>query len=173
MTIRKIKLNLGCGRKKIKGYIGIDNIKTSSVDIVHNLNRFPYPFKKNTVDEILMDNVLEHLDNVVKVLEELDRILASNGKIIILVPYAKSDWSFVDPTHKHFFTEHSLDYFSEDFEYSYYSKVKFKIKYRFINNNSTLKHRIRNMLPLKNILRYYLMNIYDELEFTLTKANAK
>jgi len=46
------KLNLGCGDKIIPGYINIDKYKTFDPDIIHDLEKFPYPFKDNTIIEI-------------------------------------------------------------------------------------------------------------------------
>jgi len=77
---------------------------------------------------------MEHLENVQKTLEELWRISKPNAIIIIRVPHFASLGAFVDPTHKRFFTYYSFDYYcqSEDAkkeinDFSYYSKVKFKL----------------------------------------------
>ena len=43
------KLNIGCGKDVKKGYINLDNVKLSGVDIVHNINK-KFPFEKNTFD---------------------------------------------------------------------------------------------------------------------------
>jgi hypothetical protein len=62
--IQKIKkkkfkiLDLGCGKKKRYGTIGVDWSDRYNADIIHDLNKFPYPFKKNSIDHI--DNCLEH-----------------------------------------------------------------------------------------------------------------
>lgn len=163
-----MKLNLGCGNKKIDGYVGVDFINTKNTEIVHNLNYFPYPFEKDSVDEILMDNVLEHLDDLIGVLEELYRILKPGGVIKINVPYAKSDGAFKDPTHKHFFTEKTFQYFTEGYQYNYYSKARFKInKIDFISWNNRAGQKIRNLIPFRNLMRFFLLNMYDELYFEL------
>ena len=60
------KLNLGCGKKILKGYINLDCVKFPGVDKVHNLNKYPWPFKDNEFDEIYCDNILEHLDGIIK-----------------------------------------------------------------------------------------------------------
>src|SRR3989344_2310598 len=39
-------LDLGCGNHKIPESVGVDFVKIPGVDIVHNLNKIPYPFKK-------------------------------------------------------------------------------------------------------------------------------
>jgi SAM-dependent methyltransferase len=165
------KLNLGCGMTRFDGFTGVDRIPTDAADVVHDLNQFPYPWPDNSVQEILMDNTLEHLNDVVAVMEELHRILVPGGRAIIIVPYAKSEGAFADPTHKHFFTERSLDYFNGKYEYSYYSKAKFSVEYEFRSLDLNWKEKVRNLLPFRHILRYFLMNMYDELRFTLTKMD--
>ena len=36
-------LDLGCGKRKRKGTVGIDISKDTDADIIHDLNKFPYP----------------------------------------------------------------------------------------------------------------------------------
>ena len=104
-------LDVGCGNQKRTGSIGIDINPDTCADIIHDLNKFPYPFKESTFDEIYADNVIEHLDNVMKVMEELHRISKPDGIIIIKVPYFRSRYACIDPTHKHYFTVESFTYF--------------------------------------------------------------
>ena len=164
------KLNLGCGQQKIPGYLSVDKIKGEAIDICHDLNIFPYPFPDNSVSEIIMDNVLEHLDDVIKVMEELYRISQAGAIIHIKVPYFKSNSAFTDPSHRHFFTETSFKYFQADHPLHFYTKAKFKIiKTKLINHKKykDTKHFFRNLLPFKKILNYFLFNIYDEIDFEL------
>ena len=105
-------LDLGCGNQKKIGAIGIDINPVTSADIIHDLNKFPYPFEESTFDEIYVDNVIEHLDNVVKVMEEIHRISKPDGIIVIKVPYFRSRHAFSDPTHKHFFTVDAFTVFN-------------------------------------------------------------
>ncbi|MFA5184298.1 MAG: methyltransferase domain-containing protein [Patescibacteria group bacterium] len=109
-----MKLNLGCGREKLAGYTGVDRIKTPAVDVVHDLDVFPYPFPDNAAEEIMLDNVLEHLDDVIKVMAEIYRLAAPGALVKISVPYFKSNSAFTDPTHRHFFSETSFKYFTAD-----------------------------------------------------------
>ena len=56
-----MKLNLGCGSKILEGYTNVDKFDYYKPDTVHDLEVTPYPFKENSVDEILMSHVLEHI----------------------------------------------------------------------------------------------------------------
>ena len=120
-------LDLGCGNKKVPGSIGIDNDPNTSADVIHDLNVFPYPFPDNKFNEIHCDSILEHLDDFFRVMEEIHRITTYAGIVRIKVPYYTSFDAYTDPTHKHFFTSRSFDYFREDYAYSYYTKVRFVI----------------------------------------------
>jgi len=103
MIMKNLKLDIGCGGQKKTGFIGVDILRLEGVDIVHDLTTFPYPFEDNSVDEIYMDNVLEHLPNPIKVIEEIWRISKPGTTITVAVPYFRSHYAFIDPTHVNFF----------------------------------------------------------------------
>lgn len=105
------KLNMGCGKDVRQGYVNLDMTKFPGVDVVHDLDSFPYPFKANTFDYVLCDNVLEHLDNIPKVMQELHRICKNGAKIRIMVPYYNSKGATNDVTHRHFFNYDSFQPF--------------------------------------------------------------
>jgi len=165
-----MKLNLGCGEKRIPGFTGVDRIKTAAADIIHNLDVAPYPFPDSCADEIIMDNVLEHLEDVIAVMEEIYRLAMPGAIIKINVPYFKSNSAFTDPTHKHFFTETSFKYFDKRNPLHFYTHANFEImSIKLISHNEyrDAKHFFRNLLPFKRILNYFLFNIYDEISFEL------
>ena len=99
-----LKLNLGCGDKKINGYLNIDNSKFVDPDYLMDLENVPYPFKSNTVIEIRMKSVLEHLAPSPKkffsILQEIYRICKHQAKIYIESPYPFHRWQIVDFTHQ-------------------------------------------------------------------------
>lgn len=111
MNVEKIILDLGCGKKKRDGAIGVDFSDRHDADVIHNLNHFPYPFDDESVDEIYMDNCLEHLDEPIKVMEEIHRIIKPKSFVKIIVPYFRSVHAFIDPTHKTFYTVDSFSYY--------------------------------------------------------------
>lgn len=104
-------LHLGCGHSKLPGAIGVDILAHPEVDVVHNLDRFAWPFAAQSVDVVFAHSVIEHIENIVALFDELARILKPGGRVILTVPHFRSADSFTDPTHKHFFTSQSLDYF--------------------------------------------------------------
>lgn len=125
------RLNLGCGKELREGFTGVDRLHLPGVDVVHDLNRFPYPFQDNEIDEVWMDNVLEHLDQPVKVAEEIYRISKHGAKVTASVPFFRSTYAFIDPTHKNFFTAQWFSYFDprhEFFQKYCYSSAKFRVE---------------------------------------------
>jgi hypothetical protein len=89
------------------------------------------------------------------------------------VPYAKSDWAFQDPTHKHFFTEQTMHYFCEGWPYSFYVPFRFRlIEARLFGDAHNWRQRLRNCIPFKSVLRYFLFNLYDGVYFELEKLPA-
>lgn len=113
------KLNMGCGKDVLKGYINLDIVKREGVDIVHDLNKFPYPFRDNEFEEIVCKSVIEHLENVPMVMDELYRILKIGGIIKIVVPHFTSVNAYTDPTHIHYFTYGSFDYLTDGNRYGF------------------------------------------------------
>jgi SAM-dependent methyltransferase len=107
----KLILDLGCGNKKRTGTIGVDFNSRTDADIIHDLNVFPYPFDDCSIDMVYIDNTLEHLDNVIRVMEEIYRIVKPGGRVKVIVPYFRSLWAFIDPTHTHYFTVDSFSYY--------------------------------------------------------------
>jgi len=133
------KLNLGSGKDKREGFVNLDVVKMDGVDVVWDLNEYPYPFKDGEFDYIEARDILEHLDDLVSVMEELHRILKKGGELFIRVPDGRipeAVWD--DPTHKRGFTHRTFDYFDPTTfsgqNYGFYSKAKFKVVKIFERN---------------------------------------
>ena len=110
-----LRLNLGCGAKHFDGYINVD--KFGNPDLCFDLETFPYPWENNSVAEIEIHHVLEHLgqqtETYLKIIQELYRICQPNAKIHITVPHHRSDRFFHDPTHVRHITPVILSMFSK------------------------------------------------------------
>jgi len=83
-----MKLNLGCGGDKREGYVNVDIRKEVNPDRIMDLEKTPYPFDNESVDEILAKDVIEHFSfrNVERVVKEWHRILKKGGKLVIQTP---------------------------------------------------------------------------------------
>ena len=119
-------MDIGCGRNKVPGAIGVDCMALPGVDVVHDLDCFPYPFAADSVDEIHINHVLEHLPNVIATMEELWRICKPNAKLHIRVPHFTGILAWKDPTHRRSFTSESFGYFGDN-DYSFYTHARFQV----------------------------------------------
>lgn len=97
----EIKLDLGCGRNKQPGFTGID-LYSPDADIKHDLFKFPYPFKSDSVSEIFCSHFVEHVPQKLRwpFFEECWRILKVDGVMRIIVPSWKSERAYGDMTHE-------------------------------------------------------------------------
>ncbi|HEY4517747.1 MAG TPA: class I SAM-dependent methyltransferase [Candidatus Paceibacterota bacterium] len=121
-------LDVGCGSRKLPGAIGVDIVKTPQVDVLHDLALFPWPFETNTFDLIFLNHALEHMEELLKTMSEIHRIARPGARIVIQVPYFRSADAYTDPTHRHFFTSRSLDYFVEGTGCDEYRYVPIRFK---------------------------------------------
>lgn len=98
---QNLKLDLGCGKNKREGFLGVDEIKFDNVDVVANL-RQKWPWEDGSVEEVNMSHVLEHFtaEERVHVFNELYRVLRIGGKALIITPYWCSNRAYGDFTHQ-------------------------------------------------------------------------
>jgi SAM-dependent methyltransferase len=125
-------LDLGCGRSKLPGAVGIDRLVNTDADVCHDLDEFPYPFDVNSFDAVVARHVLEHLADPLSVLAELHRITKPGGTVFVVTPHFSSPTSWTDPTHRHHLAAHSFDYLIEGTPWNFYSGARYKIVSRRI-----------------------------------------
>lgn len=129
-------LELGCGQKKRWEHsVALDINPRTVADVIHDLNAVPYPFADNEFDIIIAEHVLEHLGNLIQIVEELHRILKPGGLLYVEVPHFSNSGFFTDPTHTHAFTTKSFDYFvpgTHLYKYSY-TEIGFKKRKVLLN----------------------------------------
>jgi ubiquinone/menaquinone biosynthesis C-methylase UbiE len=146
-------LSVGCGRKSSEpDVIRLDKSSKVEADIVWDLDELPYPFDDSRFSEIECFDVIEHLQDIPKTLEEFYRILEPNGTLKITTPHFSCANSFVDPTHKWHLSYFSFDYFCQEHKLSYYSDAKYTIKRRHIQFqggrfNRAIISRLANKFP--------------------------
>jgi len=93
-------LDLGCGPNKTPGSVGIDHFPFPGVDLVHDLDRFPYPFEDASWDAVILNHVIEHLDDIPGAIREIRRILKTGGDLWVATPHFSDCSSYSDPTHR-------------------------------------------------------------------------
>lgn len=87
----------------------------AGVDLVHDLNRLPWPPEDNSFDEVSAIHVVEHLDSLLDFMNECWRVLKPGGTLYIETPLAGAnpDLEFADPTHRRCYRKHSfINYFT-------------------------------------------------------------
>ncbi|HET7541384.1 MAG TPA: methyltransferase domain-containing protein [Polyangiaceae bacterium] len=145
------RLNLGSGRKYMPGATNVDLTAGTGPDVVHDLNVFPWPFATSSFDEVHAYDVIEHLADVLKTLEEIHRVTRPGGVLIAHVPHYSSDGAFTDPTHRQYFGARTFDYLTEGHPQSFYTDARFRVLRRQIVFRPTLAnkvvHRLANRYP--------------------------
>lgn len=122
------RLNLGCGFRKRKGYINIDNREDCKPDMVLDVC-FGLPFDDESVDEVTAIDFLEHvpIGKVIPLIEEIYRVLKPGGNFVSLTPSTDGRGAFQDPTHQSFWNLNSWLYYMDDaYRALYGTKAKFK-----------------------------------------------
>lgn len=166
------KLCLGSGLKKQPDAVNVDMVSSTAPDIVHDLNRSPWPLPDNWFDECHAYDVIEHLDNIVTTMEEIHRVCRNGAVVRITVPHFSCANAFTDPTHRHYFSAFSLNYFTGEHQFSFYSDRHFRRKANQILFATTwlnkVVHRLANRFAGEYERRWAWMFpawfIYFELE---------
>ncbi len=129
-----VRIDIGCGRSKFKGTLGVDIVPLPGVDVVADLTR-GLPFKDSSISEIYTSHTLEHVDNLPAVMEEIWRVCKPNALVHIWVPHASCPFvTWIDPTHRRGMTIETFSYFNPATNHlSYYSKARFEIVHARLN----------------------------------------
>lgn len=78
-----MRLNLGCGSKKVEGFTGVD---IKHADVVADIRHLP--FDDDSADEIMAIHVCEHfpVQEIVSVIKEWLRVLKPGGTMALELP---------------------------------------------------------------------------------------
>jgi SAM-dependent methyltransferase len=119
-------LDVGCGSAKIPGAVGLDISADTDADIVHDLNVFPYPLADSSFEHVVMQDVIEHVQEPVRVIEELHRILRPNGRLQLRTPHFSSALAYGDPTHVHYYSAMAIRSLASP-RFEHYTYARFRI----------------------------------------------
>jgi SAM-dependent methyltransferase len=101
---QNIKLNLGCGFNKWPGWVNVDAFDVCKPDVVHDMEKTPFPWADDSVDEIQAWHIFEHLRDWWPAFTECARILKPGGKLEIRTPHESSKSAMTYRDHHHVFS---------------------------------------------------------------------
>ena len=157
-----MKINLGCGNDIREGFVNVDRMKIPGVDVVADIDGGKLPFKDNSVEMILLSHVLEHIQNLEKLLEELYRVCKPNAKIYIRVPYFSHESAFSHYQHIRRFTWTTFDLFDPNHPEHFHTNMKFRVWKKKLVGRFTGDKVIFNLFP--RIYQEYLAWIFPVKE---------
>ncbi|SCA63334.1 Uncharacterized protein SCG7086_AP_00070 [Chlamydiales bacterium SCGC AG-110-P3] len=116
-------LDVGCGRTKTPGSIGIDLRFEDGIDrarlrdIEHDLTQFPWPVEDDAFDLLICQHVIEHLPDTKRTMEEFHRVVRPGGKVFMETPHYTWFEAYRHYEHCHMFSVQSFDYFLKGNKY--------------------------------------------------------
>ncbi len=147
-------LDIGCRDRKQPNFIGMDSRKHLDVDVVHNLEKFPYPFDSESCITIKCAHVIEHIKPwlVIDFMNELWRLLKVGGQLAISAPYARSEGFIQDPTHCTMITEKTWFYFDAEHPmYDQYKPKPWKIEHIAYKPNGNIEAILSKRAVVDNV----------------------
>lgn len=136
-----MKLNLGCGFRKLEGFINCDNREEVKPDVCFDvLDGIPYP--DDFFDHVMAIDFLEHIPigKTIFVIEEIYRVLNPGGIFEHLTPSTDGRGAFQDPMHCSFWNINSFFYFMVD---SYRELYGIKAKFEGENKDIITSNEMR------------------------------
>jgi SAM-dependent methyltransferase len=147
-----IRLDIGGGQSPNPGFVNIDIEPFPTVDIVHDLEVFPWPLDDESVLVATASHVLEHINPhkgvFIKFMDEVWRVLKPGGQFAFVVPHAHSNGYAQDPTHVNMINETTMHYFDPDPEgassignqlYNFYKPKPWKIESQYFSPTGILE----------------------------------
>jgi len=111
-----MKLNLGCGRRRLDGFVNVDSAPECEPDLVVDVEAFPWPWADNSIEEVHFIHSLEHMGGdpkvFLKLMQELYRVLQPGGRVRVVAPHPRSEAFIGDPTHVRIVTPTVLQLFN-------------------------------------------------------------
>ncbi len=140
-----IKINLGCGKDKKEGFVGVDIDPETKPDIT--ASALDLPFEKESVDEVYSSHLVEHFtpEEAKKFFDEVYRVLKPGASAYIKIDreWSRKKLLKKDPTHKYRFAAREIEDMVKKF-----SKYDVKSRIFFLG----FRHHLRNFtIPNKKI----------------------
>lgn len=170
LSLFPTRLNIGCGKNIKNAWINLDITYIDGIDVIADLDKCKttkLPFEENSIDEFYASHVIEHIENVLPMMEELYRVAKKDAKAIFKCPYGSSDDAFEDPTHVKRYFLNSFGYFSQPFywraDYGYKGDWKAVKIVLYVSKDKYTNLEIKEIFSEINTFR----NVVIEMEVEL------
>ena len=148
-----IRLDVGCGINKQKGCIGMDMTPHKNVDIVHDVQVFPWPIPDDVCHMIIMSHLWEHIEPKYRfqVMDELWRIMRHDGQLFIVCPYAHSFLAAAHPAHYMCPNEATFQFFDSDYALWHVCSYKKPLPWKIVRNEANFSGTIEVVLEPRKL----------------------
>lgn len=119
-------LDIGCGRKKYPGSLGLDMSAAGQADVICDWEKI-LPFRDGSFEQVRLVHIIEEVDNIFRVLAEVHRVAKPGAHVTIITPHYTDHASYCSPAHRWHLSSFSLWFFSDKpAEYDYYAPANFR-----------------------------------------------
>lgn len=165
-----LRLNLGGGYHKIDGFKTVDIRKETNPDYVADFEKKKClkAIKTNSVDEMVISHVLEHIHNYEQLMLEIYRVCKNGATIEIATPYWSHQSAVEDPTHVRYFTERSMMYLDKRTTGSDGVAISIPYNFQTMAVNLVAESDYKNLEPGDLLLKAKkFLNIIREVRFKI------
>jgi len=175
-----IRLDFGCGVKKLPEFIGIDLLNLPGIDCVADLTQ-SWPFASESVDDARASHFIEHLDGKQRVhfFNELYRVLKTGASCLVICPHWSHYVAYGDISHawpavsEYFFEYLNRDWRAKEaphtdrkyvpwgFDCHFHYRMGFGFEEKYLRMDQSL---------LDNTYAPHYRDVVMELQFTVVKV---
>jgi hypothetical protein len=157
--MQDLKIDIGCGGAKKKGFLGIDNVAFPGVDYSVDLNSAGLPFPDQSVSHIFTSHFLEHVTNARwdGLFKEMTRVAQDKAQIEIWNPYVFTNAAFISGHLSQLSEEQYLHmgvYYPAQWSQALGAFWLIK-EFQYVVSEQTLIDLSENNISLSHALRYY------------------
>lgn len=98
-----LRLNIGCGFKRLEGYVNVDAWAECGPDMRFTADADVWPFPDSSATAVVFEHSMEHMGETAgafrHLIQELYRVCADGARVDVIVPHWRHDSFSNDPTH--------------------------------------------------------------------------
>lgn len=153
----------------------------TAADVLCNLDAAALPFRDDSFDQVRAVHLIEHVENVIRTVEEFHRVTRAGGTIYLVTPHYTDFSSFCDPTHRWHLNTFSFWYFYPNGlhgDASWYTRVRLQQRrlrvrllqvWRYLGFEFLVNHSLRFRRFWEFYLCYVIRGKVMEFELEVLK----